>query len=159
MGVFRLSKGVAKVGDVRFDAGKLFAADGLSPLRVARATFDPTANTAQRPKAAYPIGPVIPNKAIIVGGLVQVNTIFTTANADAGLIALHVQGANDLISAIAVSNGTPWDAGMHDITPDLSTPAGGAIALTADRMITATVTGEVLLGGKMTIFLFYLPGS
>ena len=100
-------------------------------VNVAVATFDPSANTAQRPIAAYGLGVYIPSKAIITRAWVDVVTTFTSAGADAGTIALHVQAADDIVAAIAISDATNvWDAGIHgSIGPWVVTadelPAGG----------------------------------
>jgi hypothetical protein len=135
------------------------AVDGLSEMGTARATFNPSLTAGMRTIAAHGLGVTIPNKAIVVGGFIQVNTTFTSAT-DAGTIAISIQGANDIVLAIAISNGgNPWDAGLHAIIPKTNTPESTGIALTADREITATVAVEALLTGKATIFLYYKMGA
>lgn len=134
-------------------------ADGLGLLRVAKATFDPSATAGMRTIAAHGLGVTIPDNAIVCGGFVEVLTTFTSAT-DAGTVALMVQGANDIVSAIAISNGgNPWDAGLHAIIPKANTPESTGIKLTAAREITATVAVEALTAGKATIFLAYVQGD
>lgn len=133
-------------------------AAGLGMLRVARATFDPSAVSGDRTVAAHGLGVTIPDKAIICGGFYQVNTTFTSAG-DSATIAIHAQGANDIVSAIAISNGgNPWDAGLKAVVPKANTPESTGIALTAARELTATVAVEALTAGKLTLFVYYLQG-
>lgn len=128
-------------------------------LGVARAFFDPSANSGQRTVGAHLLGVKLPNKAIIVGGFVQVVTTFTSAT-DGATVAIHAQSANDLVSAVAISNGgNPWDAGLHAIIPKSNTPESTGIALTAEREITATVASEALTAGKALIVLHYVIGG
>jgi predicted RecA/RadA family phage recombinase len=154
--------GVVNAGSiVESDLGGALAgsADGLSMLRVAKATFDPSAVSGHRTIAAHTLGVTIPDNAIICGGFVEVLTTFTSAT-DAGTIAIHVQSANDIVSALAISNGSNiWDAGLHPIIPKANTPESNGIKLTAGRLITATVAVEALTAGKATIFIFYVQGD
>jgi hypothetical protein len=127
-------------------------------LRVARATFNPSANAGERTIAAHTFGSAIPDKSIIVGGFVQVNTLFDSAD-HSGSIALSIQGANDIISVAAIS-GAPWSTtGLKAIVPKANTPESTGIALTAARTLTATVTTTALTVGKLTAFLYYLVGA
>lgn len=132
--------------------------DGLGFLRVARATYD----FAEHGGAigAISLGVTIPNDAVVCGGFVDVKTTCTTAGADAGTMALHVQGANDIVSAVAVNDGgNPWDVGLHAIIPKANTPESTGIKLTADRAITATIATQAFTAGKFTLFLYYLVGD
>lgn len=132
---------------------------GLSVLRVARATFDPSGDSDMRTVAAHTLTTQIPDNAIVVGGFVDVVTTFTSAD-DSATVAIHVQSANDIVSAIAISNGgNPWDAGLHAIVPKANTPESTGIKMTADRTITATVGTQALTAGKAEIFLYYIQSS
>lgn len=134
------------------------AADGLMRMCVARATYDFAEHGGAI--SAIGLGVTIPDNAIICGGFVDVVTTLTTAGADAGTIALHVQSANDIVSAIAVSNvANPWDAGLHAIVPKANTPESTGIKLTAAREITATIAGQAVTAGKFNVFLYYLVGD
>ncbi len=133
-------------------------ADGLGFFRVARATYD----FAEHGGAigAINLGVTVPDDAVVCGGFVDVKTTCTTAGADAGTMALHVQGAGDIVAAIAVSDGTnPWDAGLKAIVPKANTPESTGIKLTAARAITATIAGQAFTAGKFTLFLYYLVGD
>lgn len=139
---------------------------------IAVATFDPSANTAQRPTAAYGLGVYIPTKAIITRVWVDVVTTFTSAGADAGTIALHLQAANDVVAAIAISDASNvWDAGIHGskigvpALADTATEtallvnalfAASMLKLTAVREITATVGGQALTAGKANVYVEYV---
>lgn len=133
-------------------------ADGLSSLRVARATFDPSSTAGLRTIAAHGLGVTIPDDAIVIGGFIEVNTTFTSAT-DAATIAVSVEGANDIRAAVAISTGTSWDAGKQAIIPKANTPETTGVKLTAAREITATVAVEALTAGKFTIFLYYVVGA
>jgi hypothetical protein len=125
---------------------------------VARATFDPSANTGERTIGAHGLGVTIPDNAIIIGGFIEVLTTFTSAT-DAATIALHTQSAGDLRAAVAISTGTSWDAGFQAIIPKNNTPESTGIKLTAAREITATVAVEALTAGKCDIFVEYVEGQ
>ena len=134
------------------------ALDGLVRMAVARATYDFAVNGGEI--SAIGLGVTIPDNAIVCGGFVDVVTTCTSAAADAGTMALSVQGANDIVSAIAISDGTnPWDAGLKAIVPKANTPESTGIKLTAAREITATIATQVFTAGKFNIFLYYLVGD
>ena len=138
------------------------------------ATFDPSANTAQRPVGAYGLGVYLPNKAIITKVWIDVVTTFTSAGADAGTIATHAQSAGDIVAAIAISAaGDVWDAGLRGAKPGsfaldgnaltqvamAAAEAATAIKMTAEREITATVAVQALTAGKANIFVEYIVSN
>jgi hypothetical protein len=134
-------------------------ANGLGSLRVARFQFDPSTTAGLRTVAAHGTGVTIPINAIVVGGFVQVNTLFTSASTNTGTIAISVEGANDIITAAAVS-GAPYSSiGKKAIVPKANTPESTGILLTAAREITCTVAVAALTAGKLTGFLFYVQGD
>ena len=107
--------------------------------------------------SAIGLGVTIPDNAMIVGGYVDCVVTATSAAADAGTGAISVQGANDIVSAIAISDGTnPWDApGRKAIVPKANTPETTSIKLTADREITFTIATQVWTAGNFIVYLFY----
>ncbi|HEY3363951.1 MAG TPA: hypothetical protein VGK74_02710 [Symbiobacteriaceae bacterium] len=168
----------ATVGEIRFDLGlatvikfgsnelqglsvaesHLVAAnaDGLHPVRVARATYDFAVNGGAI--SAIDSGVTIPANAVILDGMVDVKTTCTTAGGDAGTMAISVEGANDIVAAIAVSNGgNPWDAGRHDVVPVGS--AATAVKTTQARNVTFTIATQAFTAGKVHVFLRYVIGS
>lgn len=131
-------------------------ADGLLPMGVARFTFDPSATAGMRTVAPHDLGVTLPAHAIVMGGFVDVNTAFTSENANNGTIAISVEGANDIITAGAVS-GEPYVAiGRKAIVPKANTPETTAVKTTVARAITATVGTSALTAGKLTGFLYYV---
>jgi len=95
----------------------------------------------------------IPDNAIIWDSFIDVVTTLTSAT-DAATVAIKTQAANDIVSAIAISDvGNPWDAGVHAGIP-VGT-AAAAIKMTAERIVTATVAVEALTAGKFHVGLLY----
>jgi hypothetical protein len=130
---------------------------GNSFLRMARFLFD-CAVAANLTIAAHGTGVFIPANAVVVGGFVNVNTLFTSANANNGTIAISVEAANDIISAAAVS-GAPYSSiGRKAIVPKFNTPESTAVLASVQREITCTVAVSALLTGKLTGYLFYVEG-
>ena len=117
--------------------------------------FDPSANVAHRAQnTAISLGVAIPDNAIIINGVVDVITTFTSGGGDAATIAIQVEGANDIVTAVAISDGSnPWDAGLHTVATTNAAP----IKTTSARIITATTAGsQDLTAGKVIIWLEYL---
>lgn len=134
------------------------AADGLQRLGVARFTFNPTATAGMRTVGAHVLGVTLPQYAVVIGGFFEVNTVFTSA-AGTATVALHVQGANDIQTAAAVSGAPYSTTGLKAITPKSNTPESTGIKCTAAREITATVGVQDLTGGKLTGFLHYVVSA
>ncbi len=156
-----LAADVAMTGDVTISNTGVtsFAAQstGLNVSRVCIGLFDPSTNAGERTIAPHLISVALPAKAIIKQFYYQVLTTFTSAT-DAATIALSVEGANDLVSAIAISNGAnPWDAGNMVAGIPVGT-AATMVKTTVARQITATVAVEALLTGKMYIYADYVQG-
>ena len=136
------------------------ADDGLGNLRVARFTFDTAANdsagVANTTVAAHGVGVTLPIHAIIVGGFFDVNTAFTSSAS--GQVAIHVQSANDIQTAAAVSGAPFSTVGRKAITPKANTPESTSVKCTAAREITCTVSVGALTAGKLTGYLYYVEG-
>lgn len=133
-------------------------ADGLLRLGVARFTFNPTATAGERTVGAHGTGVTLPQYAVVIGGFFEVNTVFTSA-AGTATIAIHVQGANDIQTATAVSGAPYSTTGLKAITPKSNTPETTGIKCTAAREITVTVGTQDLTGGKLTGFLHYVVSA
>ena len=107
--------------------------------------------------SAIGLGVTIPDNAIVVGGFVEVVTTCTSSD-DSGEMALHIQTANDLVTATAISGGSNiWDAGIHSIVP--AGTGATAIKCTAARAITATITTDAFTAGKLNVWLKYVMGE
>lgn len=132
--------------------------DGIHPLQVAIATFDPSLTAGMRTQGAHGLGVTLPQYAIVVGGFMDVNTVFTSAGGTA-TVAIHVEAANDIQTAAAVS-GAPWSAiNRKAITPKANTPESTSVKSTAAREITATVAVQDLTAGKVTVYLYFIAGK
>ncbi len=142
-----------------FEAGDV----GLSALKLARFEFDTAKNdhagepASNKTVAAHPTDVELPEHAIIVGGFYDVNTAFDSANSTA-TIAIHVEGANDILSALIVSNPGLGTIGRKAIIPKFTTPESTSVKTTDDRVITVTVAEQALTAGKLTGYLYWLPG-
>ena len=108
--------------------------------------------------SAIGLGVTLPDNSIILDGFVEIVTTCQTANTDAGTGALHIEGANDLRTATAVSSGTFWDGPLIKAIVPVGTVAS-YIKLTAAREITFTIVGEVFLAGKFNVWLNYVVGG
>lgn len=173
-----MAKDIQKLIAVRpqfqVNRGAVKCESGLSTRYVATAIFNTagldSAGVANTTVAAHGTGVYLPTKAVITRFWWDVPTTFTTASADAGTIAVHVQSANDLVAAIAVSAaGDVWDAGMHAGKPGSFSLDGNAltqinmgaalaatfIKLTAEREIIVTVGGQALTAGKAVFYVEY----
>lgn len=125
-------------------------------------TFDTagsdSAAVSNKTIAAHPTGVILPAHAIIIGGFFDVNTKFTSADTNTGEIAIHVQAANDIQTAAAVS-GAPYSTiGRKAIVPKASTPESTSVKTSAAKEITVTVTVAALTAGKLTGYLWWVPG-
>lgn len=165
--------------DLFFKRGTVVKANGLSVPKIAVATFDTAGNdsagVSNKTIAAHPLGVYLPDNAVVIRAWYDVITTFTTAD-DSGTIALKVQAANDLVSAIAISAADPgvYDAGLRgtiiagtttltEAAPNTRTAivkaadiAAGFIKLTAERELTATVAVQVLTAGKLVLYVEYV---
>lgn len=122
-------------------------------------------------------GVYIPKGAIVTDVLYLVPTgkTFTSAGADAGEMAISIEGAGDVLASVAISGtNDPWDAGMHATlvgVPALSVfhASNNPTALeyiqnikskyivtTAERELTVTVAAQALTAGEMDIYVEYI---
>lgn len=129
-------------------------------LNVARFEFDTagrdTAGAANTAVGAHPLNVTLPAHAIIVGGFLDVNTAFTSGGA--ATLALSVEGAGDIVAAAAVS-GAPYSTiGRKAIVPKANTPESTSVKTTTARKVTATVATAALTAGKLTGYLYWVPG-
>lgn len=115
----------------------------------AKCVFDATGGKAI---GAHGCGLTIPKNSYVTKAFYKVITTFTSAD-DSGTIALSVASANDIVSAVAISNGgNPWDA--SGLVVGIPTGAlSNEIAITADSEVTATVATQALTAGKLVIFV------
>lgn len=138
-------------------AGMVSGEAGLGALRVARFVFD-AGVVANQAIGAHGVDVELPAHAIVVGGFLDVNTAFTSEDTNTGTIAISVEGANDIVSAAAVS-GAPYSTiGRKAIIPKANTPESTSVKTTQAREITATVAVAALTAGKLTGYLYFVEG-
>jgi len=90
---------------------------------------------------------------IVTNAYYAVSQTFTSSG-DSATIALSIEGANDLVSAIAISDGTnPWDASGAFVQCIPDGTVGNFIILSDDRELTMTVGVEDLTAGKLSVIL------
>lgn len=130
-------------------------------LKVIQFTFDTagvdSSGVSNKTVAAHGTGVKLPAHSIIVGGFVDTNTAFTSENTTA-TIAIHIESANDIISAAQI-NGSPGSAiGRKAIAPKAHTPESTSVKTTEEREIKVTIGTEALTAGKLTGYLYFLQG-
>ena len=109
--------------------------------------FDYDFSVTNDPSGSTPISnDFVPVGAIVIGGWYEVTTTFTSSG-DSATLALSVVGANDLVTAIAIDDGSnPWDVNLtqrrplKSITTQVATEKqvailGGVEAVTAGKLI------------------------
>jgi hypothetical protein len=173
MSLLKANKRVS-VPELSFKRSTVTRFNGVVAPRVVSAVFDPSANTAQRPIGAYGLGVYLPDNAVVTKAWIDVVTTFTSAGADAGTIAVHAQTANDIVSAIAISDASNvWDAGIRGTKVGSYATSGNAetalvqaaslaasmLKLTAEREVTVTVATQALTAGKAVIYIEYVLGE
>ncbi len=120
-----------------------------------KCVFDPSGDTSERTIAAHGCGLTIPKGALVKFAAYKVLTTFTSAT-DAATIAVSIVGANDVVSAVAISTGTTWDAGAAvEGIPKLETTSTW-LTTTANSEVTFTVATEALTAGKLVIWVEWL---
>lgn len=91
---------------------------------------------------------VIPNKAIIIGCIIDVETPATTSAS--GTIAISAQSAGDLKAALAAASWT----GLLACVPVQT--AASSIKMTADRTLTYAIATGAITAGKIKIDVQYI---
>lgn len=123
-------------------------------LKTARGIYDFAVDGGAVSTIALMGATKIPSGATIVGGWIEVHTQLTSGGA--ATIAVQVEGAGDIVGAVAVAS---WTAGRKQIIPALT--AGAALAAsavvrtTAARDISAVIAAAALTAGKFSVCLLY----
>lgn len=93
----------------------------------------------------------IPVNAIILGGLVEVDTAVVGAGAS---VAVQVESAGDIVAAAAVS-GAPWSTtGRKSVIPVFT--GASSVKTTAARDINVVISAAVLTAGQVDVTLAYI---
>ncbi len=150
LGGTAISATAAEINKVDQSLADVYA-DGFLQPRVAQATWDFAVDGGAI--SAIDLGVTIPANSVIIGGFYDVQTTCTSSG-DTGTGAISVEGANDILLAVAIGTGTPFDQGIRQIIP--ATPAN-AVKTTTAKAITFTIAVEAFTAGKFTVHLFYIP--
>lgn len=165
--------------DYRFkrNANGAKVSTGITVPRIATAIFDTagldSSGVSNKTAATHGLGVYIPKGAIITKAWYEVVTALTTSAS--ATVALQANAANDLVSAIAISDGTnPYALGNHGCLPGNpaeATVAGDTGVLAAARMaatyigaVTAEKELKVVVGvgaltaGKLILFVEFHQG-
>lgn len=105
----------------------------------------------------HTIGATIPANAFITGMWYWVKTTFTSAT-DAATLAIQVEGANDCVVAIAISDGSnPWDNTAKPVEgiPKLETTSTFLVT-SAARALSVVSAVETITGGVLHVWVQYM---
>jgi hypothetical protein len=93
----------------------------------------------------------IPANAIILGGVVEVDTAVTSGGA--ATLAVQVESAGDIVAAAAVS-GAPWSTtGRKSVIPAFT--GATTVKTTAARGIVVVIAAATLTAGQVDVLLAY----
>jgi hypothetical protein len=93
----------------------------------------------------------IPANAIILGGVVEVDTAVTSGGA--GTLAIQVEAAGDIVAAAAVS-GAPWSTtGRKSVIPAFT--GATTVKTTVARSIQVVIAAATLTAGVVDVLLAY----
>lgn len=99
------------------------------------------------------LGSSIPTGSVVFDGYVEILTQLTSGGA--ATIAMQVEAANDVLTAVAVAS---WTVGVKNVLPGLAPAAltsTAAIKTTAARNIQIVIATATLTAGKFRVVLFY----
>jgi len=147
------------VPDWSVDQAASYGSDGLSNIRVARATYDFAVDGGAI--GAITLDATIPTGSRIVRAYYEVKTTFTSASDSATMsIGLLVDDVAGMVAATAISaGGNVFDAGLHECI-QTGTMANAGELTTAARAITATIAVDAITAGKAVFFFEYItPGA
>jgi hypothetical protein len=128
--------------------------DALLSSGIARSVFDATGGQVI---ATVPIGPSLPDNAVILRSWYYVVTTFQSAG-DTATISLGVTSDDSagITAAIAINDvSNPWDAGWFDGIQD-GTAANVSEQTTAARRLEAVVAVQDLTAGKLILYTEYV---
>jgi len=117
-----------------------------------KCVFNPSATSASRAVAAHGCGLTIPKNAIVTRAVYKVVTTFTSAD-DSATLAIKIVGANDVVSAAAISSGTTWDAAGPILGIPVTATAATWLTTTVDSEVTFTVAVQALTAGKLVLWV------
>jgi hypothetical protein len=98
-----------------------------------------------------PLGNYIPAGSVILGGYIEIDTLFTTSTS--ATAAISVEGANDLQTATVVSGAPFSTTGRKAIVPVFT--AASSVKTTVPRSIVMTIAVGTVTAGKGRVVAFY----
>lgn len=123
-------------------------------MRVAKAEWDFAVDGGAI--SAIDLNVDIPDNAVIVMASVDVLTTCTSSG-DSGTGAISVEGANDVVTAIAIDDGgNPWDVGIGPLIVVDPVDASTHVKTTSAQAVTLTIAVEAFTAGKFNVYLFYV---
>jgi hypothetical protein len=123
-------------------------------MLVIRGRYDFAVDGGAQSTIAITSGTPIPSGSTVIGGYVDVLTQCTGATAT---IACQVEGANDILTAVAIAS---WTTGLKNVLPAPTTgalTASTAVRTTAARNISIVIATANLTAGKFDVVLYVIP--
>ncbi len=121
--------------------------------KVARGVYDFAVDGGAISTIALMGATAIPSGAIISRGFIEVHTALTSGGA--ATIAVQVNAANDISTAVAVAS---WTTGVKNVLPAPTSGAlttATAVKTTAARDISIVIAAAALTAGRFSVVLFY----
>ncbi len=130
-------------------AAHAYTTDGISNVRIARATYDVAVNLGTI--APHLLGVSLPAKAIIKQSWFYIDTQFVDAGS--GTVAISCEDANNVLTASDITGITAGTITTGASTGSAATMVGG---IAAACELTATVATAAQTSGKLTVFVEYV---
>lgn len=129
-------------------------ADALNVKRILRATYDFAVDGGTI--SVIGLGVSLPDNAIVTRSWYEVITTFESST-DAATVSLSIptDDVDGIVTAVAISTGTPWDAGYQEGIQD-GTAAAFTVKTTAARELSMEIAVEAVTAGKMVVFCEYV---
>ena len=99
----------------------------------------------------------LPDNARITSADYEVQTTFTSAGDSATIsLGISTDDVAGLVAAVAISTGTPWDAGVHDGIQTATASTLSEKTTAATRYVDAVVGTTALTAGKLSVIVDYV---
>ena len=124
-------------------------------IKTARGDYDFAVDGGVQGTIALMGATKIPLGAIIIGGLIKVNTAVLSAGS--ATVAVEVESAGDIVPTVGKAS---WTTGRKKVIPGLTSAndlsASAVIETTAARDISIVIATADLTAGKFSVVLFYI---
>lgn len=125
----------------------------VSGIRLARATYDFSVDGGAVSTITPATNSVIPDKSIILGGIIDITTAFTSGGS--ATISCGTSAGSSATALKAATAVASW-TGLLAVVPVFT--AATMVKMTAAGSITLTVAVAALTAGKAEVKLLYIPG-